>query len=161
MNNRWKNMRKPETKKQEPPVLKIKRLHPDAILPTRGSDGSAGLDLYSVENDMVINPGDNATIHTGWAMEMPPGYYGLLLTRSSMGARMVRLSAGANAAPDNDYRGEILVVLTNDGIYPWMIRKGDRIAQVVVSPYLDCGVREVDELSKTKRGDGGFGSTGR
>lgn len=149
-------------KLEYPPIpdLKVKRLHPDAQLPTRGTDGSAGLDMYSIE-DVEIQPDGIGMLRTGIAMEMPPGYYGLLLTRSSTGKRMVRLSAGANAAPDNDYRGEILVYLTNDGIYPWQIRTGDRIAQVVVSPYLPCNVVEVDELSETQRGSGGFGSTGR
>lgn len=142
------------------PLLKVKKLCPDAIVPTRGSDGSAGLDLYAMD-DVEIQPDGIGVIHTGIAMEMPPKHYGLLLTRSSMGTKMVRLSSGANAAPDNDYRGEIMVVLTNDGIYPWHIHKGDRVAQVVVSPYLPCEVMEVDELSETQRGTGGFGSTGR
>ena len=143
------------------PILKVKRLHPDAVLPTRGTEGSAGFDLYALE-DVEIQPDGIGEIHTGIAMEMPKGnYYGLLLTRSSMGKRMVRLSAGANAAPDNDYRGEIVVYLTNDGIYPWPVRKGDRIGQVVVSEYLPCEVVETDELSETQRGAGGFGSTGR
>jgi len=141
-------------------VLKCKKLSPDAVIPTRGTEGAAGLDMYAVE-DVLIHPGTVGEIHTMIAMEMPPEYFGLLLTRSNMGKRMVRLSAGANAAPDNDYRGEMIVYLTNDGIYPWQIKKGDRVAQVVVLEYLACDAVEAQELSKTKRGTGGFGSTGR
>lgn len=141
------------------PLLKVKRLHPDAVLPTRGTPGSAGLDLYAIE-DVEIQPDGIGEMHTGLAMEIPPGYFGLFLTRSSTGKKMVRLSAGANAA-DEDYRGELMVYLTNDGIYPWPVHKGDRVAQIVITPYLPCVVREVDELSETQRGAGGFGSTGR
>lgn len=141
------------------PVLKVKRLHPDAVLPTRGTPGSAGLDLYAIE-DVEIQPDGIGEMHTGLAMETPPGYFGLILSRSSTGKNMVRLSAGANAA-DEDYRGELMVYLTNDGIYPWHVHKGDRVAQIVITPYLPCVVREVDELSETQRGAGGFGSTGR
>lgn len=142
------------------PILKVKRLHPDAVLPTRGTPGSAGLDLYATE-DVEIQPDGIGEIHTGIAMETPEGFFGLMLTRSNTAKRMVRLSAGAYAAPDNDYRGELMVYLTNDGIYPWNVRKGDRVAQIVITPYLPCEVMEVDELSETQRGTGGFGSTGR
>ena len=140
-------------------ILKVKRLHPDAVLPTRGTPGSAGLDLYAIE-DVEIQPDGIGEMHTGIAMEIPAGYFGLFLTRSSTGKKMVRLSAGANAA-DEDYRGELMVYLTNDGIYPWHVHKGDRVAQIVITPYLPCVVMEVNELSETQRGAGGFGSTGR
>lgn len=154
----WKRRKKAEAEKPIV-ILKIKRLSPDAVLPTKGSSGSAGLDLYSIE-EMEIPPDGHAQLHTGIAMEIPEEHFGLILTRSNMGSRMVRLSAGANAA-DEDYRGDIRVDLTNDGIYPWHIHKRDRVAQIVITPYLPCVPVEVDELSKTERGTGGFGSTGR
>ena len=152
--DRWKNKRE-----QMPmPQLKIKKLEDGASLPSRGTPGSAGLDLYSV-SDMTVKPGDIAEIHTGISMEIPSGYYGLLATRSSMGRRGVRIAAGANIV-DADYRGEVVVYLINDGVYDWTIRRGDRVAQIVITPYLDMQVVLVDELTKTDR-KGGFGSTGK
>ena len=159
--NRWQ--RRAERKQGQvfpkSKVLKCKRLSEDAILPTRGSDWSAGLDLYSTE-EVEIRPGDIVGFHTGWAMEIPKGYFGHLVTRSSLGMAGVRIAAGANVI-DSDYRGEVIAYITNDGIYPRHVRKGDRIAQVVVVPCLYLDVVESEELSETKRGTGGFGSTGR
>lgn len=152
--NRW-NRRKPKVT----PVLKCKRVSEDAILPTRGSDWSAGLDFYSMV-DVEIQPGDIVGFHTGWAMEIPRGFFGHLVTRSSLGKNGVRIAAGANVI-DSDYRGEVIAYMINDGIYPRHVGKGDRFAQIVIIPcsYLDAV--EVDELSETERGTGGFGSTGR
>ena len=139
--------------------LPVKRTHPDAKVPTRGTKGSGGLDLYSTE-DVVIGSGDIVGIDTGVAFEIPDGYCGLLMTRSSMGRNGIRISAGANCI-DADYRASLLVHLTNDGVYPWHVNKGDRIAQLVLVPVLMAEPFEVEELSQTQRGGGGFGSTGR
>ena len=151
-------LRKQRPKAQEK-TFKVKLVHPDAKLPTRGSSDSAGLDLYAVE-EMVIQPEAIVEARTGLAMEIPRGYFGQLCTRSSMGKAGVRIAAGMNVI-DSDYRGEVLVFLRNDGIYEWHVNKGDRIAQIVICR--DEGFVPVlaDELSKTARGAGGYGSTGR
>lgn len=159
MMNRWKNREKTKTEEHSIPTLKCKRMSEDAILPTRGSDWSAGLDLYSME-DVEIRPGDIVGFHTGWAMEIPRGFFGHLVTRSSLGKNGVRIAAGANVI-DSDYRGEVIAYMINDGIYPRHIRKGDRFAQMVIIPCSYLNAVEVDELSETERGTGGFGSTGR
>lgn len=140
------------------PKIKVKRLRENSVIPTRGTAWSGGLDLYSEEN-VTLWPGDIKGFQTGICIEIPYGYCGFLLTRSSLGKYGVRLAAGANLI-DADYRGEIMVYLRNDGEYPWTVRKGNRIAQLVIAPYLDCYLVEVDELSETERGAGGFGSTG-
>ena len=140
------------------PILKVKRLHPDAVLPTRGTPGSAGLDLYAI-GDVRIGPEDIIMIRTGLAFEIPAGYFGMLVTRSSLGRDGVRVAACTNII-DSDYRQEVLVYMRNDGIYPKPIRKGDRYAQIILVPVLMAEVVEADELSETSR-TGGFGSTGR
>jgi len=158
MSDRWKNVRKTETKKQEP-VLKVKKLHPDAKLPARGTPGSGGLDLYAVE-DVELWPGDIKGVKSGIGMEIPENCCGLLMTRSSFGKFGVRIAAGANCV-DADYRGEVMIYLRNDGNYPFYINKGDRVAQIVIVPYVPMAPAWTEELSETERGDGGFGSTGR
>lgn len=150
------NWKRPE--RWERPKLKVKRLSDDAVTPTRGTDGSAGLDIYSTEA-LTIFPGDIVAVHPRVAMEIPPCHYGELVTRSSLGRRGIRLAAGTNII-DSDYRGEIVVYLINDGVYPYKIEKGDRIAQIVITSYLPCAVEEVADLTETNR-KGGFGSTGR
>lgn len=149
-------MRKLRNKKL---VLKVKRLSPDAVLPTRGTAKSGGLDIYATD-DYEIRSGNVQMMGTGIAIEIPEGHTGLLLTRSSTGKHMVLLSSGANLI-DEDYRGELKVCLMNLGEYEWKIHKGDRIAQLAIIPCCYCEAVEVDELSETQRGEGGFGSTGR
>jgi dUTP pyrophosphatase len=143
---------------REPAKLKIKICREGAKLPTKGTPGSAGLDIYATE-DITVRSGDITEILTGLTMEIPAGYFGLLATRSSMGRRGVRIAAGCNIV-DSDYRGEVLVYLRNDGLYEWQIHKGDRVAQLVIAPYLPMIPVEVEELSETDR-KGGFGSTGK
>lgn len=140
------------------PKIRVKRLTEEAVVPTRGTDGSAGLDLYATE-EAVLWPGDIRAIGTGIAIEIPHGYWGCLMTRSSFGVRGVRLASGCNCI-DSDYRGQVMVVLRNDGENPFTIRRGNRIAQIILTPYLDCYLVETEELSPTSRGRGGFGSTG-
>lgn len=141
------------------PVPKVKKLMPKAMLPTRGTSGSAGLDLYSIEH-VTLWPGDVKEIHTGIAMQIPKGHCGIVMTRSSYAKKAVRNAGGATLV-DEDYRGEIKVYLRNDGEYAFSIDKGDRVAQMVIIPYSACDVIEVEELNETQRGSGGFGSTGR
>lgn len=139
--------------------LQCKALTPEAILPTRGTEGSAGLDLYATES-VDLWPGDIRGIHPGIAMKIPAGFCGILATRSSMGKAGVRIAAGANII-DCDYVGEVVIYLRNDGTNPWHIEAGDRVAQVVLVPVLMIQPTWADELPETGRGAGGFGSTGR
>ena len=157
MGDYWKSRHGHKTAPKVP-ELKISLCREGAKLPTKGTPGRAGLDVYATE-DIVIKPEDIIAVKTGLCLEIPKGYYGLLATRSSMGKAGVRIAAGCNIV-DADYRGEVLVYLRNDGVYDWTIRKGDRVAQLVMTPYLEMIPVETNELSVTER-KGGFGSTGR
>ena len=132
--------------------LQVKRLTSSAILPTRGSDGAAGLDLYA---DGAAD-GYMVSVSTGIAVAIPHGYVGLVWPRSGLAAkRGVQILAGVI---DSDYRGEVRVMLTSTA--PIKINPGDRIAQLLIQPVGMCGVKEVSELPGTARGVDGFGSTG-
>lgn len=141
--------------------VKIKKLSKNAILPTKGTEYSAGYDLYSAEC-MVIYPQDNRKIHTGIAMEIPEGYFGAIFPRSGLATKNGLRLANCVGVIDSDYRGELIVALHNDknGDEVQIINTGDRIAQLVLIPYLSFDWEEVEELNDTDRGDGGFGSTG-
>ena len=143
--------------------LKIKKLHPAAILPTYGSAGAAGADLYAIpEGDpIVIAPGETAFIHTGLAMAIPEGYVGLNFARSGLASKRGLAPANKVGVIDSDYRGELMVALHNHGAVPQTIEPGDRVAQFLVVPVITANFCEVDELDETARGAGGFGSTGR
>lgn len=135
-----------------------KRLHPDARLPVYGRPGDAGLDLSSVE-DLTIMAGERAIVPTGIALAIPPGTVGLVWDRSGMAAKHgMKTMAGVL---DHTYRGELKIVLLNTSGAPYEIKKGDRIAQLLIQPIVAAGVEEVAELDETHRGDGGFGSSGR
>ena len=140
--------------------MKFKKLTTTAITPTRGSPNSAGLDLYA-DSDVLVSSGASVMLGTGIAIEIPQGHVGLVAIRSSVGKAGVAL-ANSVGVIDSDYRGEIKLCLTytagNGGHY---IRKGQAIAQLVVMPYLHVELVEVDALSTTERGAGGFGSTGQ
>lgn len=136
--------------------MRWKKLHPDAKL-TRGSANSAGYDLYSLQSTCVP-PHGKIKLPTGVAVEIPPGYVGLILDRSSMAAHGFRQLGGVI---DSDYRGEIFVVLGKVSGGEYSIMAGDRIAQLVVVPCWTAEPQEAEELSATQRGEGGFGSTGR
>ena len=140
--------------------MKFKKLTTTAITPTRGSPNSAGLDLYA-DSDVLVSSGASVMLGTGIAIEIPQGHVGLVAIRSSVGKAGVAL-ANSVGVIDSDYRGEIKLCLTytagNGGHY---IRKGQAIAQLVVMPYLHVELVEVDALSTTERGAGGFGSTGK
>lgn len=143
--------------------IRIKRLREDAVVPTRGSEKAAGYDLYACDLDVAatIFPHRTAMINTGWAMEIPDGYCGLLFARSGLASKKGLAPANKVGVIDSDYRGEIKVALHNDSEYIHQVEQGERIAQIVIVPYLDVCLDESDELSDTQRGEGGFGSTGQ
>lgn len=142
--------------------IKVKKLTPNATVPTMGSKFAAGADLYSAEDaDVVIKPSETKFIGTGLAMEIPEGYVGLVYARSGLACKRGLAPANKVGVVDSDYRGEIKVALHNHGKEAQTVEKGERIAQMVIAPYLSVNYEEADELSETERGEGGFGSTGR
>jgi deoxyuridine 5'-triphosphate nucleotidohydrolase len=137
--------------------LRFKRLHPGAQLPTRGSAGAAGLDLYAVER-VTIRPGERAAVRTGLAAAIPAGFYGRVAPRSGLAVRHgIDVLAGVI---DSDYRGEILCALVNHGEEPFEVEPGARVAQLVVEAIATPEPAWAEDLEETARGAGGFGSTG-
>ncbi len=141
--------------------VNIKRLNKDAVIPSYGSEYAAGADLYSSDEDVVIKAGETCFIHTGIAMEIPMGLVGLVYARSGMACKKGLAPANKVGVIDSDYRGEVMVALHNHSNNDIKVEKGERIAQMVIAPYILADYTEVDELSDTVRGEGGFGSTGR
>lgn len=143
--------------------IQIKRLRPEAILPTRGSAQAAGYDLYAClgGGEVVLQPGETRRISLGYALALPEGYFGAVFARSGLSTKQGLRPANCVGVVDSDYRGENMVPIHNDSGAPQTIRHGDRIAQMVVMPYLRVEFQEVDALDETERGEGGFGSTGR
>ena len=142
--------------------IPVKRLKPNAIVPTYGSAEAAGADLYAcLENCVTIAPGETAFIPTGIAMEIPKGYAGLAYARSGLACKQDLAPANKVGVIDSDYRGEFMIALHNHGAQVRIVNHGDRIAQLVITPVYTPGFMEVDELSDTSRGTGGFGSTGK
>ncbi len=142
--------------------IKVKKLTPTAVLPTRGSAFAAGYDLYAdVQEELQIQPHETAMVPTGLAMEIPEGYFGGIFARSGLAARENLRPANCVGVVDSDYRGQFLVALHNDGEQVRTIVHGERIAQLVVIPFLSVNFEETEELSDTVRGAGGFGSTGK
>ena len=144
-------------------TVKIKKVRENAAVPQRATAGSAGADLCAcIDEPITINPGDLAKIPTGIAIALPnPQLGAFLFARSGLGVKHgICLSNGVGVV-DSDYRGEISVGLCNVGNKPYTIEPGERIAQMVIMPVALPQLCEVDELDKTQRGDGGFGSTGR
>ncbi len=141
--------------------LACTRLTDVARLPTRANEGDAGLDLYASEA-AVIGPGERASVGTGIAVEIPPGHAGLVLPRSGLAARHGIALVNAPGLIDSGYRGEIRVLLLNtDREEPFEIELGDRIAQLLVTPFAEANPVESAALSESARGNGGFGSSGR
>ena len=142
--------------------IKVKKLKPGATVPTRGSKFAAGADLYSAEDaDVVIEPSETKFIGTGLAMEIPEGYVGLVYARSGLACKRGLAPANKVGVVDSDYRGEIKVALHNHGKEAQTVEKGERIAQMVIAPYLSVNYEEADALSETERGEGGFGHSGK
>jgi len=140
-------------------VLKIKKLTSNAIIPTYGTEFSAGADLYSTEN-LIIKPGEMVLVKTGLSMEIPNGYVGLIYARSGLATKRGLAPANKVGVIDSDYRGEIMVALYNHSKQEQTVQEGERVAQIVITPYLKVDYQEVEELESTIRGKGGFGSTG-
>ena len=142
--------------------IRVKKLHPKAILPTYGSAEAAGADLYAcLEEAVTIQPGEVYWVSTGIALEVPKGCAGLVYARSSLGAKRGLAPANKVGVVDSDYRGEVKVVLLNHSNLPQTLQPGERVAQFVITPVLTPAYEEVEELTDTCRGAGGFGSTGK
>ena len=143
-------------------TIRVKKLHPKAILPTYGSAEAAGADLYAcLDAEVTIQPGEVFWVPTGIALEVPKGCAGLVYARSSMGAKRGLAPANKVGVVDSDYRGEVKVVLLNHSKVPQTLQPGERVAQFVITPVLQPVYEEVEELTNTGRGSGGFGSTGK
>jgi len=139
----------------------VKKLRPDAKLPSYGSEYAAGADLYAcLQQPVTIAPQTTVLIPTGLAMELPEGWAGLVYARSGLATKRDLAPANKVGVIDPDYRGEVMVSLHNHGTAPQTIEPGERIAQLVITPYLTAQFLETDALSDTVRGIGGFGSTG-
>lgn len=142
--------------------IKIKKLRPGAVIPVRGSEYAAGYDLYAcLENSVVIEPHTTVKIGTGLALAVPEGYFGAVFARSGMAAKQGLRPANCVGVCDSDYRGEYIVALHNDTDTRRTVENGDRIAQLVILPFMAADFVQTDELDDTSRGSGGFGSTGK
>ena len=142
--------------------VNIKKLNEGAIVPSYGTDYAAGADLYAcMEAPIDIESGQTVMIKTGISMELPEGYTGLIYERSGLATKKGLAPANKVGVVDSDYRGEIMVSLHNHSEIPQVIEPGERIAQMIITPYIRGMFNTVDELSDTERGSGGFGSTGR
>jgi dUTP pyrophosphatase len=131
-------------------------------LPVRATAAAAGCDLAAaVEDELVLAPGQRELVPTGFAIELPDGYEAQVRPRSGLALRHGIVLPNAPGTIDADYRGEIRVILMNLGSEPFVIRRGDRIAQLVVAPVVRVGWDEAQALDETERGDGGFGHTGK
>lgn len=143
------------------PKIAVKKLRENAILPKYGSEFAAGADLYALcDEDIVFAPNETKFVHTGLAMEIPEGYAGLVYARSGLASKRGLAPANKVGVVDSDYRGEIMVALHNHSGEEQKIASGERIAQLVVTPFLKVEFEEAETLSETVRGEGGFGSTG-
>ena len=141
--------------------IEIKKLDPRAIIPTYGTEFSAGADIYALlDEPITINPGETKMIHTGLALAIPEGLVGLNFARSGMAAKRGLAPANKVGVIDSDYRGEVMVALHNHGDVSQTIENGERVAQMVFVPYYTAEFELKDELGETLRGEGGFGSTG-
>lgn len=141
--------------------VNIKKLSEKAILPTYGSPYSAGADLYAcIDSELIIKAGETVLVKTGLSMELENGYVALIYARSGLATKKGLAPANKVGVVDSDYRGEIMVALHNHSDKERTIEPGERIAQMVITPYIKAEFEEVDSLSDTARGIGGFGSTG-
>ncbi len=142
--------------------VRVKKLDEKAILPTYGSLDAAGADLYALsDSDIIIPAGETVLVHTGIALEIPKGFGGFIYARSGIATKRGLAPANKVGVVDSDYRGEIMVSLHNHSDVDQVIGKNERIAQMVIAPYLKVEFTETDRLDDTERGSGGFGSTGK
>ena len=140
--------------------MRFKKLNPEAICPTYGTEYSAGADLYNLNTPVTIEPHKTTLIHTGIALEIPEGYCGLIFARSGLATKRGLAPANKVGVIDADYRGEVMVALHNHSDVAATVDRGERVAQLAIVPFLKVEFDECDELSDTVRGAGGFGSTG-
>lgn len=140
--------------------LRVKKLDEKAVLPTYGTPYAAGADLYALTGE-TIAPGETKLIHTGIAMEIPEGYGGFLYARSGLATKRGLAPANKVGVIDADYRGEIMVAMYNQSAAVQSIEAGERVAQLVIAPFLHADFEESETLCDTERGEGGFGSTGK
>lgn len=140
--------------------IKIKKLIKEAVIPTQGSEYAAGYDLYSCINADILS-NETVAISTGLAIEIPEGYFGAVFARSGLASKEGLRPANCVGVVDSDYRGEIKVMIHNDSKSDRQIKKNERIAQLVILPYLKIEFQECEKLSDTQRGEGGFGSSGK
>jgi dUTP pyrophosphatase len=141
------------------PKFNIKKIHPDSIVPERAKFGDSGLDLFSTEA-AHLEPGDITLIGTGWQMEVPLGYEIQIRSRSGLALKNGITVLNSPGTVDCFYRGEVKVILRNNSQVPFDIKKGDKIAQMVIAAVNLWKPNIVEELTETSRGDAGFGSTG-
>ena len=141
--------------------VKIKKLNPNAVIPTYGSPYAAGADLYAcIDTAEAIKPGETKLIKTGLSIELPVGYAAFIYARSGLASKRGLAPANKVGVVDCDYRGEIMVALHNHSLTEQTVEPKERIAQMVIAPYITAEFEEVETLSDTERGSGGFGSTG-
>lgn len=142
--------------------VNIKKLNENATVPTYGSPYAAGADLYAcIDSDVTINPGQTVLIKTGIAIELPVGYAAFIYARSGLASKRGLAPANKVGVVDCDYRGEIMVALHNHSLTEQTVSPKERIAQMVIAPYITAEFNVVDTLTETVRGEGGFGSTGK
>ena len=143
------------------PKIRIKKLNDNAVIPTYGTEFSAGADLYALPGDDTVIPAHaTVMIHTGLSMEIPEGYAGLIFARSGLASKRGLAPANKVGVVDPDYRGEFMVALHNHTDEEKTVAGGERVAQLVIVPFITADFDVADELSDTVRGEGGFGSTG-
>lgn len=148
--------------------IKARRLHEQAVLPKSWSDQACGLDLHALllfddgrpGNNAIVSANSTKEIDTGISIECPRGYYAMVVSRSGMARRSLFVTNSPGII-DPDYRGELKVLLYNGGFQPHYVKHHDRIAQLIILPFIPAQVREVSELTPTVRGVAGFGSTGQ
>lgn len=141
--------------------IKFKKLNPNAQVPTRGSEEAAGYDLYAcIDATITINPHETIKIGTGLSIELPKYTFGAIVPRSGLSTKKGLRPANTPGTCDSDYRGEYIVAMHNDGNVPQTIEPRERIAQLIIIPYVPVIFEESEELSETERGADGFGSTG-
>ena len=141
--------------------VRIKKLNEKAVIPTYGSPYSAGADLYACEeNTVTIAPHETVLVHTGLSFEIPEGFAGFIHARSGLATKKGLAPANKVGVIDADYRGEVMVSLHNHTNTPQTVEPGERVAQMVIAPFLKADFELSEELSDTERGEGGFGSTG-
>lgn len=143
------------------PRVRFVKLRPDAVAPRYMSPGAAGMDLASASPEPIVIPaGGRAAVPTGLAFEIPPGYEGQVRGRSGLARKSGIGLPNAPGTIDSDYRGEVAVLLINWGTEPFIVKSGDRVAQLIIAPVAIAELEEVSSLSDTPRGAGGFGHTG-